>query len=287
MSTLERILESADRLPTMSTAVSRLHTLIHDPRAGASDLERVIKPDPTLTANLLRMANSPLFGAPRRVTSVKHAITLLGMKRVYEAAVSASFIKLIPSRLPGYEMESKKFWDHSGAVAVLAERLATELGLKAPDLIFTAGLLHDVGKLVIGAFLAEQSAQMRAQLVQAETTLYATEQELLGTTHAEVGAGLCEKWQLPRQLAWAARWHHQPESIAAEVDHVLVDLVHVANNLSHAIGFSTDTGELARSVDPTSMTRLGLTVQRLEHLAGTTLEFVSAMGDVFSSQAGG
>jgi len=120
----QRILDATAALPLLPSSVMRLRTVLDDPRSSADAVEAVVRPDAALTGNLLRMANSAFFGVPRRIESVRQAITLLGMRRVYEAAVGASFLCLIPERLLGYGLEASAFWRHCVAVAVLGERLA-------------------------------------------------------------------------------------------------------------------------------------------------------------------
>lgn len=277
----KRILSRVDSVPTPSVSVSRLYALLHDERAGASDFERMIKPDPALTANLLRMANSPFFGLSRKVTSIQHAITLMGTKRLFEAATSASFLRLLPPKLLGYEIEAKAFWLHSIAVAILSEKLAVKLGLRASDLTFTAGLLHDIGKLVIGFALAEESEEIRSRINKGNMSLVSAEQEVLGTNHAEIGAAVGDKWTLPEPLVIAAQWHHTPSDLPEEADRSIAELVHVADSLAHSLGFGADVGELHREVDPRVLQRIGVKNKQLMQLASEVTEQIKEMGALF------
>lgn len=281
----ERAVERIKKLPTLSVTTGRLATLIKDETSGAADFEKVIRPDLALTANLLRMANSAYFGLRCRAESVRQAITLLGLKRVFEAAASAAFAPVIPRQLPGYEMDAASFWLHGAAVAVLAERLAVELRCGTPDLLFTSGLLHDVGKLVVGAFVAEERGTILRRVREGQTFIGA-EKEVLGLTHAELGARVAEAWNLPPAVAWAARWHHEPAAAPPEVDRNLVALVHAADALAHQLGFGADAGELAREVDPEAGVRLGLKARRLEVVASASLEDIHEMGNLFQVASG-
>jgi putative nucleotidyltransferase with HDIG domain len=281
----DRALERIKKLPTLSAATGRLAALIRDERSGAADFEKVIRPDMALTANLLRMANSAYFGLRCRAESVRQAITLLGLKRVFEVAASAAFAPVIPRLLPGYEVEAAAFWLHSAAVAVLSERLALELRCGTPDLLFTAGLLHDVGKLVVGSFVAEEQGAILRRVRQGQSFI-AAEKEVLGLTHAELGARVAEAWSLPPAVAWAARWHHEPTAAPPEVDRNLVSLVHAADALAHQLGFGADTGELAREIDSAAEGRLGLKARRLEVVASGSLESIREMGNLFQVAMG-
>jgi HD-like signal output (HDOD) protein len=146
MNPRDRVLAQLKRLPTLPAAAARISDLAHDDTASARDWEMAIKPDPALTANLLRLANSSFFGYRGQIESARHAITLLGTKRVFDAAMGAGFAKVIPTSIPGYGLSAPAFWQHSTAVAILSERLAARLLGGAPALAFTSGLLHDIGK---------------------------------------------------------------------------------------------------------------------------------------------
>lgn len=287
MSRIELILAQVKSLPTMPQTVIKLAKMLEDNRSSAADFERIIKPDPALTTNLLRLANSPYFGLPRKVESVRHAVTLMGTKRLFEVVASAAFSRTIPRMIPGYEMDASRFWIHSVAVAALSESLAKELDVFPPDYTFTAGLLHDIGKLVIGAYLATQPEDERPDLIFDEGTLVAHEREVFGTDHSELGAILAERWDLPKRIQVSARWHHDPDGREPSEDRMLVDLVHAGNGLAHALGYGGDVGEMSRDVKDTVISRLGITSTRLERVASETLEKIIALGKIFSDEGGG
>lgn len=282
----EDILAKVETLPTLPTAVSRLSALLQDETTSAKDFEDVIAPDPALTANLLRMANSAYFGMRREVESVGHAVTVMGTKRVFEVAAGAAFSKTIPGTIPGYEVGADVFWQHCIAVAILSERLSVELGLKTPALTFTSGMLHDIGKLAIGSFLMEDSNEILERIRNGEMEFVAAEHAVLGTDHAEVGATIADKWDLPKAIGAAARWHHNPEETPADVDQTLVDLVHAADGLAHSLGYGADVGELSRSMDRKAIERLGIKVQRLEMVACDTLDEIRQVGEAFAPSGG-
>jgi putative nucleotidyltransferase with HDIG domain len=270
--TPEEILARVKQLPTLSAAVARVAELARDERSSAADFEKVIRPDPALTANLLRIVNSAYFGLRTRAESVRQAVTLLGVRRTSEVAAAAALAPIIPGRLPGYQVEAHALWLHSVAVAVLSERLSGELRVKRPDLTFTAGLLHDVGKLAIGAFVEGASAEILARVREDGLSFVSAEREVLGVDHAEVGGMVSEAWRLPQAVVDAARWHHRPGEAPTRADRTLVDLVHVADALAHSLGMGTDIGEMARTVDEGTESRLGIRARCLERVAGESLD---------------
>jgi len=284
--TSEQVAARIKKLPTLSGSMARLWALAKDDRASAADFEKVIRPDPALTANLLRVANSAYFGLRCRAESVRHAVALLGLKRVCEVATSVAFAPVIPARLPGYEVDAASFWTHSVAVAVFSEKLAKELSLGSPDTLFTAGLLHDIGKLVVGVFVADQQGEILKR-VRAGTPFVEAERQVLGTDHCSLGAMVAQAWSLPPAVGWVARWHHRPGEVPPNVDARLVGLVHAADALAHAMGFGTDSGELAREIDGVVEQKLGVKVRRLEAVAGSALDSIREMASLFASTSGG
>jgi putative nucleotidyltransferase with HDIG domain len=281
---VETILKSVTSLPTLPVALTRLTELARDDQAEPADFVRVIRHDAAVAANLLRVANSALFHVANPVTSIEQAVNLLGTRRVVELATGASFGRIIPKVLPGYDMTAEGYWTHCAAVAILGEQLASSLGNAAPDAVFTCGLLHDIGKLVLGTFLMQVSGEIQRQLHGATSFLEA-ERLALGTDHAEVGVAVAARWQLPPPVVCAIRSHHAPST--AESDQTVVDLVHVADGLAHALGFGADRGGLARTMDSKAMARLGLRVHQLEEAAALSLDSIHGMAEWFSQSDGG
>jgi len=273
-------------LPSIPDSVARLSALLGDERTCAADFERVIKPDVAITVNLLKLANSAYFGHRQKITSVRQAIALLGLQRVYELANSVTFARAVPKNLPGYRIDSAGFFSHCAAVAVLSERIAVELGIEAPQMTFTAGLLHDSGKLVIGSFLNEESREIEAILREPGVPLDEAERRVLGVDHAEIGAAVLESWDLPEAIVSAARHHHAPDDVPSGEDPLLSILVHCADGLAHSLGFGADIGGLSRKIQPGVAGRLGLKARRLEHVASESLDAIREMATAFDRPKG-
>jgi len=281
MSFADQIIQHADKLPTLPTAVMKLSQLIADQQSSAGDFEKVIKPDPALTANLLRIANSAFFSARIEITSVRQSITRLGVKRVYELATSAGFAKVIPEFLPGYRIKSNSFWRHCVAVAIISEHLAQELKFGQIDFIFTAGLLHDIGKMAIGGFIEKNLKHFKPIIRGSESTFIEAERQVLGTDHAEIGIRLAKKWNLPEAIGLVIRWHHTPNSVDNAKHQRLIDLIHFSNNLAHTLGYGADMGELARYDSPEAAKRLGVSLESVERVATDTIEEIEEMSKNF------
>ncbi len=247
-----------DAIGTVPSSVAQIFSLINDPKTCANDFERVVRPDVGLTANLLRCANSVFYRATREITSVRDAINRMGLRRVFEVAASSSFAQAIPSKLTGYRLSAQDYWDHSVAVAVLADRIGKEAGFTYPDLAFTSGLLHDLGKVVVASFLAQTPD--RAWPEQGLTSVE-QERSLLGTDHAELGELLAVKWNLPKEICGAARWHHLPDSAPSATLRYLSTVVQVADGAAHAA--SGARGDAFEPLDPDALERLNLAPERV------------------------
>jgi putative nucleotidyltransferase with HDIG domain len=281
----QSILERAHSLPTLSATVGRLSVLLRDERSGAGEFERAIRPDPALTANLLKLANSAYFGLSRQVKSVRQAIAVIGLVKVYGVAASAAISKLVPARLAGYEIGAGEFWLHSVAVAVLAERLAVDTAVRAPDLTFTCGLLHDVGKLALSTFLPPEVPGREGSERERGMSSVDAERRALGTDHVEVGLAVAERWNLPAGVGHAARWHHHPAGAPEGSYQGLVDLVHVADCTAHSMGFGARDGGPARAPDSSSLERLELRPDSLERAADASLDPIRELGSLFHAAA--
>jgi putative nucleotidyltransferase with HDIG domain len=184
-------------------------------------------------------------------------------------------------------VEASSFWMHCVAVAVLSERLSGELGVRRPDLTFTAGLLHDMGKLAIGAFVAGSSVEILSRTREGGTAFVSAERAVLGVDHSEAGAMVAEAWNLPPAVAEVSRWHHAPGDAPEAADRLLIDLVHVADALAHSLGMGTDVGEMARKVDPAAEVRLDVRASRLERVASESLEEIGELARQFLPAGGG
>lgn len=258
-----RIIERTKSVGTVPTSVAQVFALINDPKAGAADFERVIRPDVGLTANLLRCANSAYYRATREITSVRDAISRMGLRRVFELAATASFAESIPGQLAGYDLDADRFWSHAVSAAVLADRIGREAGFTYPDLAFTAGLLHDIGKLVIANYLSADGAPLAASGVRFKTV--ADENQTLGIDHAVLGEALALSWCLPKDIAGACRWHHSPLDAPTATLRSLSAVVQVADASAHSSLLGLD-GQSDAPMLVETMEHLGLDADQVAAL---------------------
>ena len=263
--------------PGMPGTAVRLLALIDNPAMRVSQIEQILRHDPGLTANVLRLANSAYFGIPSKVGSIRQAVILLGLKRLIQMVIAACVSAIMDKPVPGYDLPPGELWRHSIAVSVAAEGLVKELNADAAEEIFTAALLHDVGKLVLGQFVQNEYQQIETAISQG-ISFEMAEKIVLGANHADIGARILTNWSLPQEIINAVQFHHAPEE-APQVN-TMLDIVHVANFMSMMIGIGIGRDGLHHEPSAEVTERLGLEPGHLEKVASQTTQWVKELSEV-------
>lgn len=194
-------------LPTMPRAAHRALDLLGDPDVSSEQLRQIIEPDQSLTAAVLRLANSALFGFLQPITTLSHAITLIGLARL-RSLIMASIMAGMRDRIPeGAAAEATLIWEHSISTALGARIIAAQAGMDRVEEAFVAGLMHDCGRIVL---LTERTAPYLEAIEAADGRLPTPDEERarLGFCHQQVGAELLESWRLAPQYVAATAGHH-------------------------------------------------------------------------------
>ena len=267
---LQQIFATVTELPSMPASGIRMLKLLENPEASVDEIEDILRRTPGLTANILSWRTRPISGfRPRSAPCVRRLI-LLGLKRLVQMVIATCTSAIMDRTVPGYDLSAGELWRHSLAVSVAAEGLVRELKLDAAEEIFTAALLHDIGKIILGQFVQDDYAKIALALDQG-VPFETAESIVLGTNHAEIGAQVLSKWSIPEGIVHAVRWHHEPEK-ANRVDRML-DIVHVANMLCLMIGIGVGREGLHYHPSPVVTKRLGITTSHLEKVASQTLQW--------------
>lgn len=253
---LLRRLSHIDQLPSMPPIIAEALQLLEQPETDAARIARLIERDQALAARLLRVANAPIYGFSRRITTIRLAVSLLGNDAVRETLLAATLYELLHIGDRGI-WNRELFWQYCLYSACATRSLARRLGYRLAGEAFTAGLLHDLGILLIAAFfpaefLAIQRLQQRSGCAYTEA-----EQEVLGSTHAELGAWLAERWNLPPVLVNAIAYHHTlappplqevpplaANSVLTHIAQPLTALVAAAESLAHWAELRLWSGEV-------------------------------------------
>jgi HD-like signal output (HDOD) protein len=256
-------------VPTLSRHLERVVTALDDPDVDLDHVARLIETDQGLTSQILRLANSAFYSGRGAVTQVTVALVMLG------AVVTRSAV-LASSLLDPRQMALRGFVEHALGCAVAAGALARVTGLAEPEDAAIAGLLHDLGKVVLWKEMPEAFAYILAQAEAEQRSFRDVEREVLGVDHAEVAGWLVERWRFPATLAEPIVHHHTPARARLALDQTAI--VHVANTLVRAVGYGFGGDHRLPAIDPTAWKRLHLEPALLDRvLDGFTTDLDGAL----------
>lgn len=229
--TLREKVEQTQELATLPSVILRIIEVINNPMADARDVEKEVMEDPVITAKILRMANSPYYGTNRNISTISQAVVLMGFAEVQNIALSVSIFSRFST--PTKMFDRRKFWEHCFTTAALADALQNRVDEHIND-SFAAGLLHDIGRIVLDQHFAEEFQKIVAEAEAEKTTLLEAEKKILGATHCDVGYWMAEQWNLPPALAESILQHHSPHS--DQESYALTAIVHVADAIAKGFG---------------------------------------------------
>ena len=266
---LDDIVGKLQDLPSLPAVVMELLTNIDQEDVDISVLARKVSHDQALTAKTLRMANSSSYGLQVKVTTIQQAITFLGFQTtrnlITAAAVTGCFAA---GACAGFN--DKAFWRHSIATAACARVLARRMRFNQ-DYAFTAGLLHDIGRLVLVTTYPARYAEVIAWRAAHDSELIEAERAVLGVDHVMAGTALAAHWNFSDTMRHAIAWHHEPERAGAGF---LATIIHVANAIVHALDIAHEDDDLVPPVSPIAWAALGLNEEAYLHVfRETELQF--------------
>ncbi len=232
----EAVLAGIRNLPSIPKVVFEVTKLLSDPKTTTSKLTELISKDQGLTSRILAVANSPLYGIKRKVSSLEFAILVLGfgdIRDIVTAISLADSIKAAPSKY----FDPYEFWVHSMVVGTAAKGISTNLGFDFGSEAFVAGILHDMGILVIYKFLNSEFNQIVELSNNEKVNITEAERNILGITHQEIGKFLAVKWDLPKILCEALNYHHSPLAVAENKD--FVSIIHLVDYMTHKLNIGS------------------------------------------------
>lgn len=234
----EEIVEQVDDLVTLPGVFLRINEMIESQESSATEIAAVLAQDPGLTVRLLRVANSPFYGLSKEVDTVARAVTIIGTQRLRDLVLATCAIEAFEG-IPNELVTMDDFWSHSLRCGIISKLLAELSGIKETDSLFIAGLLHDIGQLMIFRQMPEESTQVLLQeLDQVGTPEQITsEQEIIGFDHAQLGGAVVAHWHLPHIFVETISCHHAPETATNFPKHTAI--VHIANTLAVLAEFNT------------------------------------------------
>ncbi len=254
---LDKLVDQAQHLLTFSPAAAKALQLLADDTADVDRIAKEILRDQGLTARCLKIANSPLYGFRAKISTVRHAIVVIGLRQTKALLFMAAASNALSTDLPGYKLEKGALFAHALAVGALARQLAERTASPNPEELMIAGMLHDIGKIALHT-LVENAAREIAELVSVDgVPLILAERMAVGVDHTLVGERIAQRWNLPQSLCNAIRYHHEPH--LEEEPSLNTAVVHVANAICLAAGIGSLPGMAKPGVNAECLARLRLT----------------------------
>ncbi len=261
-------------LPALPTLTAKLLELVDKPRSSSQNVSRLIEKDQVLTARLLKLANSAFYGFPRKVATIQHAVVLLGFNSVRELCLSFSLFDVFKDKTAVRVLDMARFWQHALAVGVAAKRIANRVHPESAGEAFVAGLLHDIGKVVLSQYFPNEFNTIRQNLNSPGLRrAIDIEEATIGTNHAQVGSWLLERWNLPIKLVEAVAMHHCSE-LSVDGNNLAL-LVQIADFWAHRLKLGHSGYPESQSPNPSEaeimLARLSLDLSSLDGQQGELL----------------
>lgn len=279
------LLQYARDIPPLPRVAVQVANLVDQPNTSAAQVAQALSMDQVLTARVLKLANSAFYGSPRRISTVTEAIVLLGMRTIRNMTMAVSCFDLYDRDVKGYTDRRGDMWRHSLCCGYAAQQIATRVRYPLPEEAFVAGLLHDIGKVLISLRLSNEFRLALERVTEEKITFVEAECAILGFDHAQVGARMTEQWNLPPQLVSAIRWHHDPASAcdasasggykSGPEAGKLTAIVHLADLICITLGIGLGGDGLNYRLQESVLELLNLDNQTVESYLMLVSDFVS------------
>jgi putative nucleotidyltransferase with HDIG domain len=268
--TLEDIVRKTTDLPSIPAAALHVMRQTESNTTSASSVAQSLAQDQSLSVRVLRLSNSAYYGLTRQVSDLQEAVVVLGMRSVRNLAMVAATYPWMTRPLKGYCLGPRQLWTHSFGTALGAQHAARMSRKCNEDHAFTAGLLHDLGKVALSVWLENRMGAILNFAGREGITFDEAERKVLGYDHTEVGEYLATCWNLPPEITAAIRYHHTPSSCPSQP--AVVDCVHVGNFLTMTMGFGLGGDGLRYAFDEDCLERLGLSAEDLDRVTDDFVE---------------
>ncbi|MCP4252925.1 MAG: HDOD domain-containing protein [Candidatus Scalindua sp.] len=270
--TLARLLLKVKEMPPLPQSIIQILELTKSTKSSACDLAKVCEHDPKLTINMLKLANSSFYGFRREISTISHAIVCLGLDTVKSIALASSTQEMLNNEVPAYALEKGMLWQHSIGCSACARIIAKRIGFKESEEAYIAGLLLDIGKIILSDFAEDEFIQIVEKSKNSKISFDKAEQEVLGFDHAQIGARIIEKWNLPPILVESVQYHHQPEK--ANEYKKITYIVHLADAISCMLGIGLGCDGLMYVVEENTLDILGLSKEDVESIMSELVDKV-------------
>ncbi len=228
------VVSTVTNIPTLPTVVKRITDLLKMPQTSAEEVGKAITTDQALASKVLKLVNSAFYGFPGKISTITHAVVILGFSTIKNIVLSASIFETLKKgshEHQGFDIE--KFWLHSIACGAAAQTLAKHINYPDREECFIAGLVHDVGKIILCQYLPKEFAMIIQNIHDKDIMMFESEQEIFGNTHQDIGGLVTKEWNLPENLHQAVAYHHNPNR--EQSHYIITAIVHCADILIRAM----------------------------------------------------
>jgi HD-like signal output (HDOD) protein len=266
----KEIIANISDIPTLPDVVAKVNQLVNSTKASAGDINDVISRDISLSSKVLKMVNSSFYGFPRRITSITHAVVILGFSTIRNLALSAFVFSAFNKQSKTFDQ--KAFWEYSIGTALSASTIGKHLKLeqKHKEDAFMGGLLHGIGKVVMCEYLPEDMEKVVGEVKSNNISFIEAEKKTLDYTHQELGGCLLEKWNLPQSIVNSVSNHTTPMECVEE-DRNMAFILHLATSLTSTLCIGNCGDDKVPIISAAELEALGLTTEDLGAIMDTIL----------------
>lgn len=236
MKVVDRILKSINTIPAFPATGNKVAQLLVKPDYSVNEVANVIKFDPSITANILKMANSAYFGPRHKISNINDAVVYLGQQNLLRAIQTAGVSKYYKKGASGYFNNVTDLWEHSVAVALMSQIVSKKITGEEDTTLYTAALLHDVGKIIMGEFVRDSLAKISGLVSTQNISFLDAEEIVLGINHADLGGKIAAYWKFPVEIRDAISFHHRPDLLEKE-EKTMPWMVYIADQACLMLGF--------------------------------------------------
>lgn len=256
----ERIVMNVLKVAALPAVAIKFSEAIKDPLTSNQDLENIVSEDSALAAKVLMISNSALFNFPSKIDTISKAITIIGHKQLSEIILSCSIVAMFKD-IPQDVIDMDMFWRHSIAVATTARILASSRHEQNIEKFFTAGLLHDVGKLILFVEAPKYALEVITKSAETNELMHKVEQDIIGFDHAKLGSMLLKKWKLPDEIVSSVYYHHMPTVSSGDI--IGPSIIHIADIISHSLQYGSSGEKFVPTLNEKAWSSLDLDIDIL------------------------
>lgn len=259
---IKKIIAKIDKLTPIPQVGARIMAMAQDPECSLAEISKLVTYDATITANILRTVNSAAYGLRRKVESIHDAVTLLGLNALVQMVFMSVTCTNLKRAYRGYDLKEGALWKHSAASAFLAGKIGNSLKGVDVNLVFTAALLKDIGKVLLNQFVHEALEEIQTLVFQKNYTFLDAEREIVGIDHAQLGGIVAKKWNFSNRMVALIQNHHLSDEKNLWDKEVCI--IYLADTICSMMGIGTGTDGLTYRFTEEALNQLGYSSGQIE-----------------------